>query len=81
VWCWGANDSGQLGDGTRRASATPVRATLFDGATSLALGNAHTCWLDGAQHVRCIGARTSGQVGDGAPLVGTAPGLAPITCP
>ena len=45
VWCWGLNSSGQLGDGTRQTSKSPVKvAGLPEGeVTSLATGAAHTC--------------------------------------
>jgi len=45
VYCWGRNDLGQLGDGTRMDSDVPVRAALA-GATGffqLAAGGAHAC--------------------------------------
>jgi alpha-tubulin suppressor-like RCC1 family protein len=33
VWCWGANDAGQLGDGTLAMRTEPVRAAGVEGAT------------------------------------------------
>jgi len=54
VWCWGNNDSGQLGDGTMRSSAVPVQVAtelLFDkmrvyGNTvcGIAQGGGAYCW-------------------------------------
>src|SRR5262245_58238940 len=60
VWCWGANDSGQLGiAGVNVTTMTPVHA--FDGATAIAAGEFHTCAIrDGA--VYCWGDNPFGQV-------------------
>ncbi|MFM2106106.1 MAG: hypothetical protein RL338_1138 [Chloroflexota bacterium] len=43
VWCWGANDYGQLGDLTTTNRSSPVRVSEVSGATALALGYSHTC--------------------------------------
>lgn len=59
VWCWGRNTLGELGDGTRRASAVPVRVVGVEGAIAIdresakcvLLGSGHrVCWerVDGA---------------------------------
>jgi alpha-tubulin suppressor-like RCC1 family protein len=37
VYAWGANQYGQLGDGTKTRSGTPVQVTLPDGATATAI--------------------------------------------
>lgn len=42
VRCWGANGSGQLGDGTTTPSASPV-AAIAAGAKALAAAGNHTC--------------------------------------
>jgi len=70
--CWGLNDNGQLGDGTRTDRSTPVPvATTQRFATIVAAGartrsEAHTCALteDGAAY--CWGVNNNGQLGDGS---------------
>jgi len=64
--CWGANDVGQLGDGTRQQSLLPVRVTAHPGMPDeLAIGGRHTCGLYAGQ-VRCWGDDSRHQV-SGAP--------------
>ncbi|MDH3208040.1 MAG: hypothetical protein OEO79_15675 [Gemmatimonadota bacterium] len=64
--CWGANEGGQLGDGTRtdRSSPVPVRAELL--FSSLTAGAAHTCGVAGGGVAVCWGQNLSGQLGDGS---------------
>ena len=67
MWCWGANDSGQLGDGTLTSADTPVRVSDIVGATGLSQGlGSHTCALiDDGDAVRCWGTNEDHQLGDG----------------
>jgi alpha-tubulin suppressor-like RCC1 family protein len=59
VWCWGANESGQLGvDRSTRARPLPAPLPGVSGATALGLGSRHTCVLDAHGAVRCLGWRT-----------------------
>ena len=65
AYCWGANGSGQLGDGT-----TPARlpqAVVSGGVRfqSLSAGDDYTCGLDAGGLAYCWGANGSGQLGDG----------------
>ncbi len=67
AWCWGQNDSGQLGDGTTTSSSVPVAVT---GALPLKLAQIsaaddHTCALLTGQTVECWGLNNAGQLGDG----------------
>ena len=56
VWCWGLNDRGQLGDGTRSPHVTPTRVARFAGATGIVAGREHACvWT--RDEVWCWGAR------------------------
>jgi len=65
IWCWGANFSGQLGDGTNVGRNAPVRVSGLSGAvTAIAAGSEHTCAVV-AGGVKCWGTNFSGQVGDG----------------
>jgi alpha-tubulin suppressor-like RCC1 family protein len=77
VWCWGANDSGQLGDGTTVDRPTPAQVARAAGVVSA--GALHTC-ASAAGHTSCWGADTSGQLGDGATLTISAPELAGLSC-
>ncbi|MDP7003393.1 MAG: hypothetical protein QGG21_00005, partial [Candidatus Thalassarchaeaceae archaeon] len=68
VSCWGANDEGQLGDGTTTSTTTPVFATLPSGGTAVAIsaGTQHTCAVLDDGSVACWGYNNYGQLGDGS---------------
>jgi len=65
AYCWGDNDDGQLGDGTRtqRMTPTPVAGGLM--FKSFAVGTVHTCGvtIDGTAY--CWGFSSAGAFGDG----------------
>jgi hypothetical protein len=63
--CWGANHSGQLGDGTRRHREIPVAVRGLDHVKELVLGDRHTCALLVSGTVKCWGSSSGGQLGDG----------------
>lgn len=63
--CWGANEEGQLGDGTRVDRSTPTRVDTELRFSSLAAGESHTCGLAGNGVPLCWGENLSGQLGDG----------------
>jgi alpha-tubulin suppressor-like RCC1 family protein len=65
VKCWGDNDTGQLGNGTRDSSRVAVDVMGITGATALAIGGSHAC-VTVNNGVRCWGEGYSGQLGDGA---------------
>jgi alpha-tubulin suppressor-like RCC1 family protein len=64
VVCWGANSSGQLGNGSTTSSPTFVQVTGLSNATALALGEWHSCALRADRTIACWGADGSGQLGN-----------------
>ena len=65
VACWGRNDDGQLGDGTRTPHAIAGAVAGLDDAISIAAGDRHTCAVRMGGSVVCWGADEAGQLGDG----------------
>ena len=78
VWAWGANASGQLGDGTTTNRAVPARVPGLTGVTSVAAGFAHSLALKANGSVWAWGRNLSGQVGDGTT---TDPRTTPLQVP
>jgi alpha-tubulin suppressor-like RCC1 family protein len=64
VACWGANESGQLGDGSTTDQSIPVGVAGIGNVTAIATGATHTCALLGDSTVRCWGSDRFGQLGD-----------------
>lgn len=75
VVCWGDNASGQLGDGTRVPSATPVAVVDLDLSLGITAGGAerqgalvgHACAITRGFFAQCWGRNAEGQLGYHAP--------------
>jgi alpha-tubulin suppressor-like RCC1 family protein len=65
VWAWGANSSGQLGDGTTSAKTTPTQITSMTDMIAVAAGASHTLALRDDGTVWAWGYSGYGQIGDG----------------
>jgi alpha-tubulin suppressor-like RCC1 family protein len=64
--CWGANEGGQLGDGSRTDREAPVAVRTELRFSMLTAGAAHTCGLAGGGVPICWGQNLNGQLGDGS---------------
>lgn len=77
VHCWGANDHGQIGDGTVTTRHTPVAVSNlkndFDYAVRISAGGNHSCALLQNGSARCWGGNDDGQLGDGSTNMALSP--------
>ena len=80
LWCWGRNDAGQLGDGTRRLRAAPTRVRFGSDRAilSVAAGAGHTCAVDASGALACWGRNTRGAIGDGSTVNRSIPTAVPL---
>jgi len=77
VFCWGANDQGQLGNSTSTTSLVPVAVTtsgVLSGktVTSISAGMYHVCVVASGA-VYCWGYNSAGQLGNGSTLNSNVP--------
>ena len=73
AYCWGANDSGELGDNTsvqRLAPRTVVGGVTF---TAITAGDSHTCGLASSGAAYCWGNNSNHQLGDGTTVNSSSP--------
>ncbi|HWV37017.1 MAG TPA: Ig-like domain-containing protein [Vulgatibacter sp.] len=65
AWCWGANDDGQLGNGSFTESASPVAVSLGLTYRSIAAAEYTTCGVTEADQIHCWGSDFDFQLGGG----------------
>lgn len=75
--CWGANNYGQLGNGSTSTtpSVTPLSVVgLESGVASVSAGIAYTCAVTASGAAKCWGSNVNGRLGDGGTADKATPG-------
>jgi len=72
-YCWGHNLLGELGDGSRTNSTTPVAVAGGLRFSALTGGEGHTCGLTSDSAAYCWGLNMWGQLGNGSTSMSTTP--------
>lgn len=73
VQCWGDNGVGQLGNGTRFDSLSPVDVVNLSDAVSLSLTENTTCVIRRNGALACWGDNRNNQIGDGSEIIRDTP--------
>jgi len=83
VWCWGHNNSGQLGNGNTTDQSRPVAVSGLTGVTQVDAHEEYACALKTNGTVWCWGSNAFGQLGNGTTVNSSTPvqvtGLTGIT--
>lgn len=69
LWCWGANDGGQLGVGNADPVMMPTRVSNIGNVKQVSAGYQYTCAVEVSGNVKCWGANLSSRLGVGNSVV------------
>ncbi len=65
LWCWGNNETGQLGIGSTAHQSRPVKISHATGWSKVTAGESHTCAINAEDISHCWGYNNYGQIGNG----------------
>lgn len=65
AYCWGANDLGQLGDGTTTGRLVPTAVATAERFVAIGTGDTFSCAMRADRQVFCWGDNSLGQLGSG----------------
>lgn len=68
AYCWGANNSGQVGDGTTADRNLPTLLASTESFLLISPANFHACGITTGWRLMCWGSDSRGQLGNGPPL-------------
>ena len=68
LYCWGHNQTGQVGDGTTTVRPSPRKIGASGAWAGVTAGFLHTCAVSTGKSLYCWGYNLEGQVGDGTTI-------------